>query len=886
MNRTLACLGIALLGVVGCNGGGGSSTGSVVTGGAAKGRFLSGFAQAYRLDLSRSNPQRPRGSALSRRTPLAIAASESRFALSILPGYAGPVLVEIDGVYLDEVRGVTATIPPENPLRGAGFTDGSNALVNVTALNHLALAEAVRLANGQDGAFAAALSQANGRIARQFGVRVADLLSADSANATSRALRAIATTGRRLSGGADSAFNVVQLLARRTSGPDLQTNTPAPAGSPATVVNDLGRQLSSSLPPVVRIASARVEPGVAGRGGVVELQVQIANYGGVPATLNGLTAASSPPYVALSLTPALTGPLTLDPFESPRVFTFRGVVSPQAAGGPVDLSVAASAVSTDGSDASDEEPAVATLDLAAVVQQDLPVLSFGSVIPSTDTVRAGESVAVTVGVTNAGLSVVELTTATAQIFGSQGFPGPFLFPVNAPNASLPAIIRGPVRLQPGDTAAVVVDVSIPPATSGFRVATISISFGARDARSGATLQFETPPQFLTIVPRPAQLSISSVRLTTSAVGSPGELILEMEFQDAGGSAILYPYVSVIADRPGIQEAPAEYLYRVDPSPRISSTYLIVGPNVPPGPVHLTVSVFGTDEYFLSPVTATLATSPAFTVLPSPPRAVLTPPASQPIANQAVPGTIGMPIRFQLENLGPVAATQLQIAGRAYALTSSDQTVPRSLAVRAAPTNSGEFSALASGTLELQVDLPDDLPRSIGVVVPDVRYFDGVEAQRIPFFGVPTFFRVNPRAHDPAAHLSLSALTVSTGIFQGGITTATVGVRIANDGGQDAISLNPVLLPDGLYLDNSLPTRVVPAGQSVDLEFAVRLYSAPQTLRTTLSVGFTFDDGVSNPPASTASIERPIDVIASPPIVLSPGSVPGSKARRPPFARSR
>ena len=959
MRRIAICLGLlALCGAVGCgvgggDGGDGGSSGPVVSGAAAKGRFLSGFARAYRVDLATSNPSRPRGAALTERVPLTVTADDSRFSLPLPAGTEGPILVDVDGVYLDEVRGVTATIPETNPLRGAGVVSGGNVVVNVTALNHLAAAEAARTA-GSTGAFAGALDTANARVARQFGLRAEDLLSPDPMRVADRALRAIAAAGRDASNGVDSAFRAVQQLSLGFNGQTPSLGGDSSPFSTTRLYEDIGSLLSPWLRAVVQVCGVQVDPGNAGQGGTVDIQVQVANFGGASASLTALSMASDPPMVAISMTTPLTaGPLVLAPFDTPRVFTFRGNIRPDATGGTVELSVAFTAHATDGFDLSGEQRWAGSVNVIPVPQHALPVLSFGAIAPSTDLVRAGGNADVRVELTNSGNAPVDITTCSVQVVGlvRGGSDAPTV------SAELQATLHQTLNLGPGETGQALVELAIPATARGFGLGSIAVTFGARDAASGVSLQFTTPYQFFRIMPVPASMSITAARLSTATVESPGKLSLELEIASTGGSAVEGVHTIVTADRDGLVAVPlwwptiigipgatgggagttvmvstgapagsdgqsspgavgnlAGYVDRLDTRPRVSTTELTIFPNTAPGPMHLSVVVEGLDEFSGEPVRATLATSPTLTLIPSRPRALLEVAQVMPPPVQVAPGTQAS-VRIKLSNEGPTAADRVQLSAQVYAIPmqpGGDLSQPTESAVastlggipglaggsglpmgveftrypgmmltaRPAVSNSSTLSPRSSDVLELLVEVPADLGQAQVVVLPAVTYHDGVETQTLPReqmgrLGEPlpawllpnsgqTSFRVNPRAGEPAARLSVRSMTLSTYTLISGVTAATARVTLRNDGGQDALVLRPETNPPFYPLFGAArEAATIPAGQETVLEIAVQAWGLQQTPSMTLTVGVYYDDGVSNDEAFAGSVSAPVSLVQGP-----------------------
>ncbi len=850
MRGIIWSLFLVLMVVTGCDGNSGSSpataaaSGPIVSGAAAKGRFVSGFAQAFEIDLSRANAARPRGAPLSGRTPLLVSSTDSRFVLSLRPGYSGPLLVEVDGTYLDEVRGITATIPVSTPLRGAGFTGRTTGLINVTALNHIACAEATRLAGEDISALRAALAEANARTAGSFGLRPADLESLDVTRVTSRALRAIASAGLRRAGGPDSAFRIVSRLAEGAGGSGPQATPSAPVVNTGDVFTDVGRELADDLPGFLRVSFSQVQPQLAGRGGSVNVQVRLTNVGGTPVTLTGASFFASPPN------------LTFDGGGDfpPRVIREGGffatvrttaTVAADAVTGPVTIGIRYTATTTEG-DVSGEESAVASLDVVGAPERNLPHVAVSAARIDTTSASAGGTLPVTLTIANEGSRSVTIRSLTAAVTG----------PFSTLSEELPARLEASVTILPQETAEVPASIAIPRSTGGGHFLQLTLSVQAADSGSGVEVTAFAPPALIDIAPLPAVLSIAGFRLSTTSVSSPGDVTLEVDLVNSGGGQIAFPFVTVAFDSFAGFGGVSNFIFELGNEPRIATVPLRIFSNVPPGPLHFSIAAIGQDSFFGLPVSATSPTSGTLTVLPSPPRAELFVNSVSSVARVA-PGTSSVPIRVAVVNAGRAPASELQLTARAVASQDS-----RPLEVRPSPSNPASVTPGTSAVLELLLDVPADVTSGTVAVEPVLTFFDGVERRAVDFFDERVTLRVNTHLDDPPAVLSLSALRLSTDVVaEDGSFSATFDVT--NSGGQPATDI--AYLYDSEKLAAFLPVdppTALETGATTTVVAFVQTASFGATGPATIGFSVSYDDGIGESRPQSARLTATVEVIPS------------------------
>jgi hypothetical protein len=570
---------------------------------AAKGPFVSGTVSVYRVDLAAANGR----GALVASGSLDAA---STFTIPMPEGFGGPILLEVfPGRYHDSARGGDVDLP--GPLRAGGVYVPPYQIDNITALNHIALERALAIAR-VTGNFSAALTQSTSDVEQDFSLPAGSLESASALALTSAALGRIDTAGLTQGSGSASAYGVTLALAAFASGGSVGAGALTTGSTPESVFLAVNATVPAR-PAVLSIAGHEFSSGRIPAGGTFTADILLANSGGVSAVVTSAELLFTDP--AVSAVPASPGPLTVTARSSERNGTrtlrFLGAVASDATSGPVSASVRVNYGSS----------VVGLARFATVELFHLPPpslrLSTPAIAPAR--VRSGQSVTVTVAVTNTGGTTASgLGVSLAFAHGGAD--------ANAEFSTTP--ISVPVTgLAPGASSVFGFSAVAPAVTTAE-----NFSITGRATASNAPAAASASASF-TVLPRPAILSIQRAATSTSQLYVPSWGTSSATFSvivtNSGGSAL--NGISVIASATpsdgiaitahgdGAQTLPGG----------VASTYTFTvdaGPAATAGPVLISAIAEGTDAddqgllQNSAGTTLTLQPTPSYT--PLQPAAVL------------------------------------------------------------------------------------------------------------------------------------------------------------------------------------------------------------------------------------------------------------------------
>ncbi|MBI4871334.1 MAG: hypothetical protein HY814_07170 [Candidatus Riflebacteria bacterium] len=677
----LLALVLLVGGATGCGDGGKSSSAATnfgtVGGSAAKGLFTSGQAQAFKLIVS--NGQLVKGAAITAAGPL----TGSQFSLQLTEAYTGPFIVEVTGTYTDDSFTPARSVTLTSPLQGGGVFSGTTSQVNVTALNHIALARALVLAGADPNAFATALAQANTEVAQSFSLTANDLTSAGTLAATTAALTRIDNNGATAGIGDDRAFDVVKALAAFFAGGSVAAGTLATGQTVNSVATTV---LTSTRPAVLVVGELAFTPPSVAQGQPFQASVTVTNTGGLTATIT--TATLTFPGTGITAQSNVAQPINLAGGASQAIL-FTGTVASNTTTGAKDVGVTLAAGTASVTRANAGQLTVTAQSQAAVLT--IPTFTLGAT-----SVRPGGTVAATAVVANSGGTAATDLSVTLDFGGATGLTAnpasiaslaagastTVQFTINvagsapAAAANIKAVVGAvqsvtrQLQVLPLPTALTIESVTANPTTIGVAGGTSTITVVVRNATGASTADN------VTVTP-------------TATPNTVGQLGTAAAQPIAGGAAANFTFTYTVATLPATQTA-VSFNATASGTDHDDLTIKNAGPAATPA----TVTV---GEALLRGLTVTTVAVNPTTALPG--DAVTVTVSVQNTGNvtaTAVSATLRTTPAAALTNIVPAAANKTGIAAGA-----TEQLVYTANVVAATGPGGVTIDASASGTQSAQ-----------------------------------------------------------------------------------------------------------------------------------------------------------------------------------------